>query len=141
MCKEIEELRKQRNELLAANRRISKSSAVISKPCARAYDHHEFMNDFRHCPRADLSSPIHINVTVNTDLGNSELIITIYAGRAGFLFSTLLLVLEKEGLDLLNSSTFLSKHQVCHNLHLQVRPAELKFSKLIHLQLAIDHGD
>lgn len=45
--KELEELRKQRNELLAANRRISKSSAVISKSCARAYGHHEFMNDFR----------------------------------------------------------------------------------------------
>ena len=71
LCKEIKELRKQRNELLAANRRISKSSTVISKSCARAYDHHEFINDFRHCLHADLSSPIPMNITVNTDLGNS----------------------------------------------------------------------
>ena len=70
MRKEIEELRKQPNELLAVNRRISISSAVISKSCARAYDHHEFMNDFRHCPHEDLSSPIPMNITVNTDLGN-----------------------------------------------------------------------
>lgn len=111
---EIEELCGQRDELLDATRRISKSPAVTSKSCTRAADHHELMNDFTHCPPADLP----INVSINSALGSSELIITIYARRAEFLFSTLLLVLEKEGLDVLSASTFLSQQQVCHNLHL-----------------------
>lgn len=118
--KEIEELRRQRDDLLTTSRQISRSSAVTLKSCTGVADLHELVNDFTHCSRADLGSPNPINVSVNSSLGSSELIITIYARRAGFMFSTLLRVLEKEGLDVLSASAFHSQHQVCHNLHLKI---------------------
>lgn len=125
---QIEELGRKRAELLTATKRICNNSAVTSKSCTGASEQ-EFMNEFKHSPQETLSSPI--NVTVNSSLGSSELLITILACKTGFSFSTLLLVLEKEGLDLLNASTFLSQHGICHNLHLRMRSAEVESSNII----------
>lgn len=109
--KEIEQLGKQRDQLLS----IAKPSCETSK-CASTGEA-EFVDPN---PNPTLGSSHPPDVKVNAPFGSSELMITICTCNDGFLFSALLLVLEKEGLDLLNASTFFSENKVY--LHLQMIP-------------------
>lgn len=118
---EIEKTSRERDELLAAAKRsISESSPVTSKFASKTEA--EGLIDFMQSPPppANLASPDHPTVTVNTELGNSQMIIAIYKCRLGFLFSRVLKLLEKEGLNVLNASTYLSQDKVCHDLHLEM---------------------
>eukprot|EP01018_Ginkgo_biloba_P037675 Gb_33765 [translate_table: standard] len=109
---QIEQLTKQRDELVAI-KRISEDSLLTSAESSAA-DNPKFS-----IPSDCLQSHEFPTVTVHSMLG-LELLITIYTYKAGLLFSTLLLLLEEEGLNVMNASTFVSEGNVCYNLHLQM---------------------
>lgn len=118
---EIEKHRRERDELLATSKRSTSESlerSLASKFASTTRA--EGLIDFTHSTPPSASLADHPNVTVNASLGNSQLIITIYNCRIGFLFSTLLVLLEKKGLDVLDAASFSSQDKVCHILHLEI---------------------
>lgn len=82
-------------------------------------------------PSGSLASPDRPTVTVNAELGRSQIMITIYNCRLGFRFSRLLSLLEKEGLDVLNASSFMSQDKVCYDLHLEMIAGRSEIDKNI----------
>lgn len=128
---EIEKLSSERAELLAGklrsqNEKLNTERAELLASTERSIPEsgtgaEELIDLMRSpAPLAALGSHDAI-VTVNTAaLGHSQMIITIYKRRGGFLLSKLLVLLEKEGLDVLNASTFFSEDKVCHSLHLEM---------------------
>jgi len=113
---EIEQLARQRDQLLSSTKPASEASKSAS------IEEADLMN-----PNPALGSSDPPVVKVNTQLGHSEITITVSACKSGNLFSALLLVLEGEGLELLNASTFLSENKVHHNLHLQMDEQRTEF--------------
>lgn len=129
---EIERLSRERDELLAAAKRsISETSPVTSKSASNTEA--EGLIDFMHSPppSGSLASPDRPTVTVNAELGRSQIMITIYNCRLGFRFSRLLSLLEKEGLDVLNASSFMSQDKVCYDLHLEMIAGRSEIDKNI----------
>eukprot|EP01018_Ginkgo_biloba_P009283 Gb_33928 [translate_table: standard] len=107
--KQIEDLSRQREELLAITRISEETSyahaeppkVIIQSDLKSQYPHrHEFPN-------------------VTIVAAESELLVTLYTDKTGLLFSSLLLLLEEESLDLLNASTFVSADKVWHTLQLK----------------------
>lgn len=129
---EIEKLSRERDELVAtAKRAISETCVVTSKSASNTEA--EGLIDFMHSPppSASQASPDRPSVTVNAEVGRSRIMITIYNCRLGVLFSRLLILLEKEGLDVLNASSYMSQDKVCYDLHLEMIAGRSEIDKNI----------
>jgi len=117
---QIRKLSRERTKLLDSTKRsIPENSVVTSKSACNTGA--EGLTDLTHAPLppAALGSPEPI-VTVNAALWSSQMMITISNCRVGLLFSRLLVLFEKEGLDVLDASTFKCQDKVCFNLHLEI---------------------
>lgn len=113
---EIEKLKRKRAKLIDGTKQSIRASSKSVSTGA------EGLVEFMGPPPlpAITGSPDHVKVTVKAGFGSSQMIATICNSRVCILFSTLLVLLGKEGLDVLNSSTFISQDKVCHNLHLEM---------------------
>lgn len=118
---EIEKLKKKRAKLRAATKQSICASSLVGSKYARITGAEGLIEFMRPPPLpANTGSPDHLTVTVNAVFGSSEMMVTICNCGVGILFSTLLVFLGKEGLDLLNASTFTFQDKVFHNLHLEM---------------------
>ncbi|GLJ50444.1 hypothetical protein SUGI_1074840 [Cryptomeria japonica] len=107
---EIAKLRSQRDKLLII-KRISERAVVASK--SKANREHLHSHDGSIC--------FPPNVTVNSAASKySEMLVTIYTCRAALLESSLLVLMEREGLEVMDASTFFSTDTTCYILRLQM---------------------
>lgn len=108
LCNQIKELSRQREELLTT-KRISECS-VLTVPANSKFSRNAAHSD----------SPI---ITINRAFERpDQLAITIITCNVGGLvFSTLLFLLEQEGMDVLNASMFIAGENLCYSLHLQMK--------------------
>nr|UFA45740.1 bHLH45 [Pinus massoniana] len=122
LLNKVEKLNRKRAKLIAATKQSIRGSSVVGSKSARITGAKELIEFMRSPPPlpANTGSPNHLSVAVNEGFGSSEMIVTICNCRVGILFSTLLVFLGMEGLDVLNASTFISQDKVCYNLHLQM---------------------
>ncbi|GLJ50449.1 hypothetical protein SUGI_1074910 [Cryptomeria japonica] len=107
---EIQILRRQRDKLISS-RRISESS--VTTPISKAH------RDHSHSHGGLICSPPAIKVNCAA-LKHSEVLMTVYACKAALELSRLLMVVEEEGLEVLNASKFVSHDTVSFILHLQM---------------------
>lgn len=106
---QISKLAKQRDQLLSS---INASSSEVKK--STSIEEADLMEP--HPAPGTSDPPV---VKVNAPLGHSEVIITVFTCKDGIQLSAILLALEEEGLELLNSSTFILENKVYHHLHLR----------------------
>lgn len=118
---EIEKLKRKRVKLIDGTKQSICASYLVSSKSVRS-NGAEGLVEFMGPPPLPVitGSPDHVEVTVKAGFGSSQMIVTICNSRVGILFSTLLVLLGKVGLDVLNASTFISQDKVCHNLHLEM---------------------
>jgi len=113
---EIQQLAKQRDQLVSS----MKASSEVSK--SASVEQADVMEP--HPAPGSCDPPV---VKVHAPLGHSELIITVSTSKDGIQLSAILFALEGEGLELLNSSTFISENKVHHHLHLQITSQKTEF--------------
>ncbi|KAH9330626.1 hypothetical protein KI387_002734, partial [Taxus chinensis] len=106
---EIEKLYRQRDRLLFFNRN-SESLVVTTKfkPASRQHSHDHGL----------MCSPTVISVN-RAAFKSRELIVTIDACTTAFVLSSLFVLIENEGLEVLDNSSFVSRNRVYHIFHLQ----------------------
>lgn len=121
LLNKIEKLKRKRAKLIAATKQSIRASSLVGSKSARITGAEGLIEFMRSRPLlANTGSPDHLIVTVDAAFGSSEMIVTICNRRFGIFFSTLLVFLGKEGLDVLNASTFINQDTVYHYLHLQM---------------------
>lgn len=119
LLSQIKELRRQRDELLTT-KRISESSIFN---VAGAECHTDLFQYSAH-----RNSPV---ITVNRGFGRSLAISINTCNVSGLVFSTLLLLLEQEGMEVLNASKFVAGENLCYTLHLQMTAGRCNFDTAV----------
>ncbi|GLJ50448.1 hypothetical protein SUGI_1074900 [Cryptomeria japonica] len=117
---EIQTLRRRRDKLISS-KRISESS--VTTPKSKAGTGHS------HSHGGLICSPPAIKVNCAA-LKHSEVLITVYACKAVLELSRLLVVVEEEGLEVLNASKFVSGDTVYLILDLQITRSTLVMEDL-----------